>query len=101
MLYTDINQVLQEEELRPGAVYRSPAHLVNYQKHAYGTPYWQQPGGIPLQTMLSVTVSTPERERIKGINFYPINQSQQTAVKGYGQAPTNGIYTGVEDVCNG
>lgn len=94
----DINQLLNQDEIRPGDTYYSPAHLVNWQKHQYGTPYWQEPGGIPLQTMLAVTVSAPIH-RLKNVNFYPIHQQHFVAQTGYGAAPTSGIYTGVEDHC--
>lgn len=97
----DINAILAQDEIRPGYTYNSPAHLVNWIKHQYGTAYWMEPGGIPLQTMLSVTVSSPTYKRLKNVNFYPIHQPHMQTVIGYGQAPTSGIYTGVEDNCHG
>jgi hypothetical protein len=96
-MYRDpLLQELAAQEVRPGATYLSPAHLMNYQKHWSGTPYWMQPAGIPYGQMYTDTFSAPAQPFKQG---FIANGVQQSAVFGSGQAPTNGIYTGVEDSC--
>jgi hypothetical protein len=89
---------LEQNEVRSGATYYSPAHLVNYQKPYHGVPYWMTPGGIEPYQMYIATFFAP-------LSTYgaatPATGVQQTAIYGSGQAPTSGIYTGVEDHCNG
>lgn len=92
-----VNDALRQEQVRAGATYYSPAHLMNVVKHHYGTPYWMQPAGLPIQTMMNVTVSAPARQSSKAV--YSATGAIQTTVIGSGSAPTSGIYTGVEDHC--
>ncbi len=57
----DINQILQQEELRPGRPYFSPSHIVSVVKHWSGVPYWMQ--GLPMATWPHLYISSPDRER--------------------------------------
>lgn len=94
-MFTDINQILRQEELRAGAPYYSPSHIVSVVKHGYGVPYWMQ--GLPLAPWPNLYVSAPDRH--KDIQYHTAQQIQSNPIFGSGQAPVNGIYTGVEDHC--
>jgi hypothetical protein len=91
----DINQLLQQEELRPGAPYFNPAHIVSAVKHGYGVPYWMQ--GLPMASWPNLYIAAPDR--LKDTQFHTAQLLQANAVVGSGAAPTSGIYTGVEDHC--
>lgn len=90
---------LAQQEVRAGATYFSPAHLVNYQKHWYGVPFWMIPAGLPYQQMYLATFSAPAQPHMQSLTI--TGGTLQAAVLGSGQAPTSGIYTGVEDSCSG
>ena len=64
----DINEILQQEELRPGRPYFSPAHIVSVEKYWSGVPYWMH--GLPLAPWPHLYVSSPDRERHRGQNHY-------------------------------
>ena len=90
---------ISAEDTRAGATYYSPAHLISYEKHWSGVPYWQIPGGIPYGQMYTNSLFAPDPVYAQPVLAPSI--PVQTAVLGSVQAPTTGIYTGVEGTCNG
>lgn len=91
----DILDLLRQQEIRPGAPYFSPAHMMQVDRGSFGVPYWIDE--FPLQGMFPLTISAPDAPH--SVAQYTAQQQIQTAVIGSGSAPTSGIYTGVEDHC--
>ncbi len=78
---------------RPSLPYLSPDALVYAPKPHEGIPYTME--GLPLQTCLLIEIDAPIplHSRAETYKAELLGTSNQYAV---GQAPTNGIYTGVE-----
>lgn len=91
----DINQLLQQEELRAGRPYLSPAHIVSADDGGFGVPYWMS--GLPMAPWPHLSIAAPDR--LKDTQFHTAQLLQSNPIFGSGQAPTSGIYTGVEDHC--
>jgi len=74
--------------------YLSPDALVSAPKPWEGVPYTME--GLPLQTclLLEIDAPTPPHSRAETYKAEVLGTSNQYAV---GQAPTSGIYTGVEE----
>lgn len=93
---TGINGTLDKYVLREGQPYLSPAHIMSTDNGPWGVPYWME--GLALQTCVNMYVSAPEPWQKSTIT----HQAQTTYTAGQygnGQAPTSGVYTGVEDSC--
>lgn len=95
----DINDILRQGEWRPGRPYFNPAHVVSVDRGQFGVPYWMY--GLPMAGWPNLYVSSPNDQRLKDIQFHNTIQIMSQPVIGAGgaQAPTSGIYTGVEDHC--
>jgi hypothetical protein len=89
------DQIRQYEE-RPSIPYSSPAFQVTPQFGPFGVPYWMQ--GFPMQTCNMQTITAPLPYQKSKIT-HAVGQSYRHANTAIGQAPTSGIYTGVEDSC--
>lgn len=88
--------ILSQYNLRIGSNYLSPSYITTTSVGPFGVPYWMQ--GIALQTCNNnyITVPTPFQNSIITHAANAIYTAGQFAI---GQAPTSGIYTGVEDNC--
>ena len=93
----DINKQLAEWIWYPGAPYPEPAHIMSADAGPAGQAPWTMQG-FNFQSMLGVTVSAPALAKAVP-EFHTALVLPNTVVIGSGQAPTSGIYTGVEDSC--
>lgn len=94
---TGINGVLDKYVQRVNSTYLSPANTLYYQSGQFGVPYWMQ--GLALQTCVNMYISAPEPWQ-KNILTHQVSTIYNAGQYGNGQAPTNGVYTGVEDGCS-
>lgn len=93
----DVNTTLEQYVARPGQPYLSGAHTVTAQLGPFGVPYWMQ--GLPVQTCNNEYITAPVPQEKSAIT----HQAQllyAAGQYGIGSAPTNGIFTGVEDHCS-
>ena len=95
---SDINPLIQSYNTRYMTPYLSGAHIIEALPTLgpFGVPYWIQ--GIPPQTcnMNAITAPHPQQRSSMTHIVRPTRQAGQVA---FGQAPTRGIYTGVEGSC--
>ena len=90
----DLSQAIGQYNWLPGATYPSPAYQVTPDFGPYGVPYRMI--GIPIQTcVMDLGVEAPTPYAASAI-FQPAGQYYNAGQYGFGQAPTQGIYTGVE-----
>lgn len=95
----DINKFLHEGSWIPGSPWFQPAHIMSASTGAHSQAPWTMQGYNNLP-WLAVTVSAPALAKARP-EYHTAQTITQSQVLGVGQAPTSGIYTGVEDVCNG
>ena len=94
----DINPIISQYNVRWYVPYLSGAATLSALENngPWGVPYWMQ--SLPIQTTNNDYITTPEpveRSRITH-RVDPLSNAGQAPV---GQAPTKGVYTGVEDHC--
>lgn len=87
---------LNEYELRAGQPYLSGARVLSVVRAVAGIPYTMV--GLAVQTCTNMIISAPEPQKKSEITHQAV-QSVSAGQYGVGQAPTSGIYTGVEDAC--
>ena len=95
----DITGIIDQYQLRVGTrYYLSPATIVSNigLLGPWGVPYWMQ--GLATQTCNNnyITAPTPWQAAQITHEVKPLYAAGQFAV---GQAPTSGVFTGVEDSC--
>jgi hypothetical protein len=93
---SDITPVIEQYSLRAGTPYLSPSHIISAVLGPWGVPYWMQ--GLAMQTTNNNYINAPRPYLASSIthqagNLYTAGQY------GIGQAPTSGVFTGVEDHC--
>lgn len=93
---TGINGVIDKYVQRVGSTYLSPAHTMNVENGPFGVPYWME--GLPIQTCNNMTITAPGPWQ-KNIMFQKSPVTYTAGQYAIGQAPTRGVYTGVEDGC--
>ncbi len=92
----DINPIIDQYVLRPGAPYLSGAHTMNAATGPFGVPYWMQ--GLAVQTCNNAYYTAPAPWQAN-IIIGAANTINSAGQYGIGAAPTAGIFTGVEDHC--
>lgn len=90
--YLGINQY----EFRVGAPYLSPEKVVYYAGGPFGVPYWMEGIAVQGTNFGYITAPTPWQASIITHSANTLYTAGQVA---YGQAPTSGVYTGVEEAC--
>lgn len=95
---SDINPLIQSYDTRYMVPYLSGAYIVEALPTLgpWGTPYWMQ--GIPLQTCNMNAITAPHPQQRSSMTHI-VRGTQQAGQVAFGQAPTKGIYTGVEGSC--
>ena len=98
----DINPIIDQYILRQGAPYLSPAYIVQSfpTLGPFGVPYWMQ--GLAVQTCTGFTDSPnlgAPRPYQNAQIFHHAQNALSAGQYGIGQAPTKGVFTGVEDSC--
>jgi hypothetical protein len=83
--------------LRPGQPYLSGAHILSAVKALSGVPYWM--AGLAIQTCNNMYITAPEPAQKSKIT-HSASQLYTAGQYAVGQAPTSGIFTGVEDTCS-
>jgi hypothetical protein len=91
----DINDLLNESEVRPGQPYFSPAHVVTVDTGPHGVRLWI--GAPQMMQFFPVQLSAPDIT-IKSVQTHTVQPLSVASISGSGQAPTIS-YTGVEDMC--
>jgi hypothetical protein len=92
-----ILDLLQEYQWRVGTVYPSAKYILEAPKPQQATPYHTP--AIAMRTTHQMYVSAPDYGW-KANQLYPSKQPKLNNLgSGYGQAPTQGVYTGIPSGC--
>ena len=88
----DVNPAIASYNVRPGAVYFSPARVLNYVKGLISPAYWIGEHGLLTTDFFQVSAPGNTQATYQNAQTYQSGQ-----VTGYGQAPTSGVYTGIPE----
>lgn len=88
----DINDDLALLVLRNGAPYFSPAHIMSTGNGPWGIPYVMAPLAVQTCDMTLISAQNGPIQPYGNGQAKPITTSMQYVI---GQAPTDGVYTGV------
>ena len=94
----DTTDVINQYQQRACVPYFSPAHIIQAFPilGPFGIPY--KMFGLPVQTCTNMYISAPTPYQASSIT-HQANTLYTAGQYGIGQAPTSGIFTGVEDKC--
>ena len=92
----DINPLISQYVLRESTPYLSGAYTLTAVLGPFGNMGWIQ--GLAYQTTENVTYGTTT-PNVKSMIVHKANLIQNAGQAPIGQAPTSGIFTGVEDGC--
>ena len=87
---------INQYEIRPGQPYLSGAHTLSANNGPFGVPYWMS--GLAVQTCNNQIITAPVPQK-KSIITHQAKQIYSAGQYVVGQAPTSGVFTGVEDHC--
>lgn len=95
-VHSDINAVINQYTTRYGVPYFSPSYVMTVGNGPFGVPYHMQ--GLAMQTCNNMYISAPEAYH-KSTIYHSAKTLHTAGQYVIGQAPTAGVYTGVEDHC--